>query len=158
MVFIAPELGKWTTCGGLGVMVGELTVGLAALGVKVTVISPFYDKNKKGTTDYLKADGIHYKRNIKTMVGEDVVDIGLHEGYVNGVRLVFLHNAMYFPSPYPNTTSCETLRAMMLMAKGSLEALCQLQLIPSMIVTNDWFTGLVAAVAKVCIYVTLLYY
>jgi hypothetical protein len=149
VVFMAPELGKWTTCGGLGVMVDELTVGLAALGVKVTVISPFYDRNKKGKTDYLRADGVHWEQNIRTVVGNDVVEVGLHEGYVNGVRLIFLHNPMYLPSPYPDNTSRERLRAMILMAKGSLEALCQLRLIPNMIVTNDWFTGLVPAFAKV---------
>ena len=34
------------------------------------------------------------------------------------------------------------------MAKSTLEALCQKRLIPSLIVTNDWFTGLVAAYAR----------
>ena len=33
-------------------------------------------------------------------------------------------------------------------AKGSLELICQLQKIPELIVTNEWFTGLVAAYAR----------
>jgi starch synthase len=34
------------------------------------------------------------------------------------------------------------------MAKATLELLCQVKLIPSLVVTNDWFTGLTAAYAK----------
>jgi hypothetical protein len=66
IVFTAPELGRWSTVGGLGVMVDELTVGLADLGEDVYVISPYYDKNRKGETGYLAKDpaGIHYLQNI----------------------------------------------------------------------------------------------
>lgn len=32
IVFCAPELGRWSTVGGLGVMVDELSVGLVELG------------------------------------------------------------------------------------------------------------------------------
>lgn len=32
IVFCTPELGRWSTVGGLGVMVDELSVGLAQLG------------------------------------------------------------------------------------------------------------------------------
>lgn len=32
IVFCSPELGRWSTVGGLGVMVDELSVGLANLG------------------------------------------------------------------------------------------------------------------------------
>lgn len=32
IVFCAPELGRWSTVGGLGVMVDELSLGLVALG------------------------------------------------------------------------------------------------------------------------------
>lgn len=32
IIFCTPELGKWSTVGGLGVMVDELSVGLADLG------------------------------------------------------------------------------------------------------------------------------
>ena len=53
IVFCTPELGKWSTVGGLGVMVDELSVGLAELGQDVYVISPYYERNKKGATGYL---------------------------------------------------------------------------------------------------------
>ena len=32
IVFCTPELGRWSTVGGLGVMVDELSIGLAKLG------------------------------------------------------------------------------------------------------------------------------
>jgi starch synthase len=61
--FITPELGRWSTVGGLGVMVDELTQGLAKLGQDVMVISPYYDRNKYGDQGYLSKNsiGIHKK-------------------------------------------------------------------------------------------------
>jgi len=48
IVFATPELGRWSTVGGLGVMVDELAIGLADLGQEVIVISPYYERNRKG--------------------------------------------------------------------------------------------------------------
>ena len=42
----------------------------------------------------------------------------------------------------------ETLREIGSFAKASLQLLCELQIIPSIILTNDWFTGLTPAYAK----------
>ena len=53
IALITPELGRWSTVGGLGVMVDELSIGLAQLGEDVTCVSPYYDKNRKGETNYL---------------------------------------------------------------------------------------------------------
>ena len=66
IVFCTPELGRWSTVGGLGVMVDELSVGLAKLGQEVIVISPYYDRNRKGLTGYLAKDpaGFQYIDNI----------------------------------------------------------------------------------------------
>ncbi len=66
IVFCTPELGRWSTVGGLGVMVDELAYGLSLLGEEVWVISPYYERNRKGETGYLAKDpaGIDYKENI----------------------------------------------------------------------------------------------
>ena len=48
IVFATPELGRWSTVGGLGVMVDELSIGLVDLGQDVTVVSPYYERNRKG--------------------------------------------------------------------------------------------------------------
>lgn len=71
IVFATPEIGKWSTVGGLGyyfnwrVMVDELSQGLAALNENVYVISPYYHRNKKGDTDYLRQDNIHHEFNMR---------------------------------------------------------------------------------------------
>ena len=62
IVFVSPELGRWSTVGGLGVMVDELTRGLAQLGTNVTVITPYFERNRGGQTGYLAKDNIHWKR------------------------------------------------------------------------------------------------
>jgi len=54
IAFITPELGRWSTMGGLGVMVDELSVGLAELGEEVICISPYYERNRKGESGYLE--------------------------------------------------------------------------------------------------------
>ena len=51
--FITPELGRWSTVGGLGVMVDELSQGLTSIGQEVLMISPYYNQNSKGNTNYL---------------------------------------------------------------------------------------------------------
>ena len=48
IVIITPELGKWSTVGGLGVMVDNLSKALAHQGQRVLVISPYYDSNRYG--------------------------------------------------------------------------------------------------------------
>ena len=48
IVFVTPEVGKWSTVGGVGVMVDELTQNLAALNLDVHVVSPYYNYNRKG--------------------------------------------------------------------------------------------------------------
>ncbi|MEB3327593.1 MAG: glycogen/starch synthase, partial [Synechococcus sp.] len=151
VVFITPELGKWSTAGGLGVMVEELSCTLAEdLKVEdVVVISPFYEYGRKGEQDYLRADGIEWRMNVEVVVGVlGKITIGVHEGMHKGRRLVFLHHSQYFPRVYEDKGAVEMVATLALFAKASLEVLCHAKLIPSVILTNDWFTGLVPAYAK----------
>jgi starch synthase len=76
------------------------------------------------------------------------IEMGVHEGRVKNVRLFFLHNASVFPRPYPDLDAYGQMRVLAAFAKGTLELLCQWHLIPNMVVTNDWFTGLVPAYAR----------
>ncbi len=79
-------------------MVDELTVTLAELGADVVAVTPFYHLDRKGRGDYLKPDGITYTgRTITIHVGSERIDLGLHQGTVNGVRVLFLHHADVFP-------------------------------------------------------------
>ena len=103
IVFATPELGRWSTVGGLGVMVDELSIGLAKLGQTVTVISPYYERNRKGQTGYLAHDpaGIRLVDSFTIVVNNQNVAVSVHEGTVRDVKVVFLHNADAFPAPYP---------------------------------------------------------
>ena len=150
IVFATPELGRWSTVGGLGVMVDELAIGLADLGQEVIVISPYYERNRKGQTGYLAQDpaGIRYVDNIHVDIGGGMT-LGVHEGMVKGVKVVFLHNGDIFPSPYPDAQPGYIVHQIAVFGKAVLEYCCQRQNIPAICVTNDWFTGLVAAYAKV---------
>ncbi len=71
IAFVTPELGKWSTVGGLGVMVDELSCTLSELGQVTWVISPYYDKNRHGESGYLAKDGIEWKFNVHVSVGWD---------------------------------------------------------------------------------------
>jgi len=125
IVFCTPELGRWSTVGGLGVMVDELSIGLADLGQDVYVISPYYERNRKGKTGYLAEDpaGIKYVDNIKVDIGHGYT-LGVHEGRVKNVKVIFLHNGDVFPSPYPDGQPAYILQQISVFGKACLEYLC----------------------------------
>jgi len=59
-------------------------------------------------------------------VNTDVkITIGVHEGSVGGVKLVFLHHAEIFPSPYPEQTPATAVRQLSVFGKACLEYLCK---------------------------------
>ena len=121
--FVTPELGRWSTVGGLGVMVDELSQGLQEIGQDLIMISPYYDRNKKGQTDYLKDDpfNIHYIRNIEVQLDQKYT-FGVHYGEGNGnIKYYFLHNYKIFPKPYPDYGCEDTLRQICLFCKASLQ-------------------------------------
>lgn len=149
IVFVTTELGKWSTVGGLGVMVDELSCTLAQhLGQTVYIVTPYYNYDRKGNPAYMDPAEVQYKFNITVEVAGEKTVLGVHEGKVRGVNLIFLHNARFFPHPYPDWNVPDGLRFLSLIGKASLEVLCQKRLLPQLIVTNDWPTGLVAAYAK----------
>ena len=78
--------------------------------------------------------------------------LGVHEGTVDGVKVVFLHNSEVFPVPYPDADAEMTTRQIALFSKACLEWCCQRHKIPSVCVTNDWFTGFVPGYAKVGVF------
>nr|PIL98945.1 putative glycogen synthase [Toxoplasma gondii COUG] len=148
--FVTPELGRWSTVGGLGVMVDELSTTLATeLGQEVWVVSPYYDRNRKGEQDYLARDGIRHAFNVTVNVGGESITLGVHTGsVVSGVKLFFLHCASVFPCIYPDVYGLEQIRFIVTFAKAALEIFCHLGTIPPLIITNDWPTCLIPAYAK----------
>ena len=139
--FVTPELGRWSTVGGLGVMVDELSQGLRSIGQEIIMISPYYNQNRKGKTDYLANDpfNIHYTKNVSIQL-DNRYEFGVHYGEGNnGIKYYFLHNASIFP---------DIVREMACFCKASLQLLCDIGTIPAIVVTNDWFTGFTPAYGK----------
>lgn len=144
LVFLTAELGRFSTAGGLGVMVDELTQGLAALGLDVYVISPYYTVNRKNQTGYL-GEGINWTQNVKVNLGTHEVECGIFEGKENGVNLIFLERGDYFPKVYADPGGAERhMQTVVLMSLGSLEICCQKGLVPGLVVSNDWLPSMVS--------------
>lgn len=144
LVFLSAELGRFSTAGGLGVMVDELSQGLAKLGLEVYVVSPYYAVNRKNQPDYL-GEGIVWTRNIYVDLGTSQVEVGVFEGVENGVNLVFLERKDFFTKVYENPgTAIRHLQCIMLLSLGSLEVFCQKAVRPSLVVTNDWLASMAA--------------
>jgi glycogen synthase len=149
IVFVTPEIGRWSTVGGLGVMVDELTQQLANMEEDVIVITPYYERNRKGETGYLTNDpvGFKYIGNIEVILDQKYI-FGVHYGDCNKVKIYFLHNLEVFPQAYAEGNNSYVLKQISLMSKAALELLCFLTTIPALVITNDWFTGLTAAYSK----------
>ncbi|XP_026192579.1 uncharacterized protein LOC34618951, partial [Cyclospora cayetanensis] len=155
LVFVAPELGKWSTVGGLGVMVDELSTTLAT----AVAASPARHGTRgsfrvssiavRGERGYLEKDGISHAFNVEVHVGGEFIKLGIHRGcVVKKVQLYFIHHASIFPQPYPEFYGVDAIRMLVTFAKGALELLCHERIIPQLIVTNDWPTSLIPAYAK----------
>jgi len=93
-------------------------------------------------------DDIKHLFNLEVYLGDGKYIVGVHGGKVKGVTVYFLHQPFVFPRVYADGDARFTITQLALMAKASLELFCALQLIPSLIITNDWFTGLTAAYPK----------
>ena len=134
IVFVSAEMGRFSTVGGVGVLVDELTRSIARQGYKVFVVTPYFNYNKYGHTDYLRAeDGFSYRGNITVGIGDwEQQSFGVHVGKENGVDLVFLHNYTYFPTPYSGETADYKLRSVVALSKAALQACVFLNIKPSM--------------------------
>ena len=150
IVFITPELGRWTAVGNLGKTVDELTQSLRTLGLEIIVISPYYYQNIKGETKYLKNDpfDIKHLKEISIFLDENY-SFGIYHGVGDdGIKYYFIENKKIFPRPYPDFNVVDNLRSISSLAKVSLELLININIIPSIVVTNDWVTGLTAAIGR----------
>ncbi|KAL0212721.1 hypothetical protein RCL1_006347 [Eukaryota sp. TZLM3-RCL] len=158
LVFVTAELGKWSTIGGLGVMVFELTKKMADQGESVVVISPYYHYNKFHETGYLEKDGVKYLGNISINLGDaSPSTLGVHGGFIGGVYYIFLHSQELFNYPYEFKDDVHKFKSCCGLAKGSLEVLSRTEFFDSkfgpklskqVIVTNDWMAAPLAAFAK----------
>ena len=148
--FITPEIGRWSGISNLGKTVDEITHCLGLLGQDIYVISPYYQKNKDGKTNYLENDrcGFICLNSFEITLDKKYI-FDIYFGKLFGVKLYFIKNDEVFPYPYSFKTPHEFLLLQMaVMGKASLALLNNIGITPSLIVSNDWFTGLVPAFGK----------
>ena len=148
--FITPEIGEWTTVGKLGKTIDELTIGICSLGQEIIIISPYYYENSKGQKNYLNNDPFNFKyiKDISITL-DNTYSFRIYYGISDiGIKYYFIENEKLFPYPYPIFNTSDTLKEIAGFAKTSLELLKDLNIAPSIIVTNDWITGLVPAYGK----------
>ena len=147
VMLTAPELGPFSKVGGLSTMVWELAKELVSLGLDIHVVSPYYSVSPKGETNYLNKYNVTFKFKMDVYC-PNKTEIGVYYGLVDGVKCWFLHHYSFFSAPYQTGSTSFRLQLLVLMAKAPLELCCQTQMIPSLVVTNDWMTGLTAAYAR----------
>lgn len=118
-------------------------------GFRCNVISPYYNENIEGHTDYLKKYGIEFERNIEVFVSKPY-KIGVHRGVIENVKCWFIHHFELFSKPYPQGSNSYKFDIMLTIADACLEMIYQFfEKMPCLIVTNDWLTGLIPAFAKI---------
>ena len=147
LVFVTPEYGKYCKVGGIAVMVQDLCETLARFGEEVIVVMPYYHSNSKGETNYMDQWGVEYKKNIDIYL-KDHHEFGVHYVEDRGVKIYFLHNPHIYPLVYANLGPLHIVSQLACTGKSTLELLCQEGIKPSVVVTNDWPAGLVAAYHK----------
>lgn len=147
IVFVTPEYGNYSKVGGIAVMVNDLCKVLASFGEEVIVVTPYYNTNRKGETDYLIREGVNYLRNVEIYL-KGRHEFGVHEIKEHGVQIYFMHNPHIYPQIYPDLGPQHMMTHLACTGKSTLQLLCDQGINPSFVVTNDWPAGLVAAYHK----------
>lgn len=96
IVFVTPEYRGVSIAGGISVMVADLCEQLVLLGCKVTIVTPYYNIDKNGQSNYLTTK---YLFNL-TIYLDHQYDFGVHEMNLNGVQIYLLHNHGIFYKLY----------------------------------------------------------
>jgi glycogen synthase len=152
IAFITPELSPWIKIGGISVMIDELATGFVDLGEDIVVIVPYFE-HKKNTGEYIKLDpkgefGIKYLYNISVKLGEIHEVFGIHYGCIKGMKVYFIHHSVHFFEPYPGHDNISRLKSSTFFSKAALQLLCSVEIIPEVIITNDWFTAFTPGYAR----------
>lgn len=129
-------------------MTDELSRGLVDLGEDVYVVTPIYDNKLKEKPDLLEKDGFKHTDTISYYIGGTEYQVGVHFGEYKGVKIYFLHNADMFPAPFAGDDAVYTVKSIALYARVTLELLCRKGIIPALIVSNDWYSGLIPGYIK----------
>lgn len=105
VVVITPEYGEFVKIGGLAVMIEDLCNGLVVDHEDIVVLMPYYDFDKTGKKDYLKAKEVIYSHNMVVAHCGIKYEIGVHVLRRKNITFYFLHNMWLFPSIYQTVRS-----------------------------------------------------
>lgn len=174
VVLISPE-GPHASAGGLSQVISGLLRTLSSSSVQTTLISVLYDKEngkRHSSSETLLRDGfpLDGKRLPLTEVGEVLVRFGPTKVPVSGeinrlaelrpvrvfaaesknVRILLLHHERLADSLYANVWSDELIKRSIFLSQGALEILAnpRFGVLPHLVITNDWMTGLVPALMQ----------
>ncbi|KAL0246198.1 hypothetical protein GEMRC1_007412 [Eukaryota sp. GEM-RC1] len=157
IVLVTAELGKWSTIGGLGVMVYELSQKLAELGQKVVVISPYYHYNKYQKSGYLKDEFQHSLEHdvsfcLTIKFVWEFIRVSMGKSTTSS-----LHSQELFNYPYEFANDGHKFKACCGLSKGALEVLTKPGVLPEefsevsdkmCVITNDWMAAPTAVFGK----------
>lgn len=147
MVFLSAEAEPFSKSGGLANVVYELPREMAAMGEKVTVITPMYRQgHEKAVTKMQKAlqkHGARYTgRNVRFWIRDQECEVGVHEAMVDGVRYLLVDHHELFDGLYWGYTAVEKLRRRVGFARACIEVIDAFDLQPQYVFTNDAYAGL----------------
>jgi len=175
IVLVSPE-GPHASAGGLSQVMGGLIRALSESSIQTTLISPLYElengKRHVAATDLIR-DGIvvdgqrlqlreYGEIMVRFEATKDIATGGVRrfaelrpvriycaEG--KSVRLIFLRHRRLADKLYRNVWADEQVRRALFLAQGALEIMREPKfgVVPHLVITNDWVTGLVPALMQV---------
>jgi starch synthase len=173
VVFATPE-GPHAAAGGLAQVISGLPPELCERGIPVSIITPLYsgeNGNKHPSAQHLLAHGVRIggKVVIPEYVGSITVNLGptYHYGttshrrapsalpikvflaQVENLRIFLLSNSSVFDQLYRPVYADEQLRRAVVLSRAALEVIAtdHFGIKPSAIISNDWMTACVPALA-----------
>ena len=152
--FVTPEIGKWTSTSDIGTMLYDLTESLSSLGQDVYVISIYYHTNYGDKSEYLENDksSFIYLNDIAIEMKNEQYNFKIYFGKLNDVKFYFLYNKDIFPNQNTKIQTDALIKRILLFGKATMELLCHIQVFPSCIISNDYFSGLVPVFGKCNLY------
>ena len=140
--FITPEFGNFQDEDNIDKVIDDLSKGLCSLGQDIIIISPYNCEKAEGKMNYIKEIKINLDKKYSFNIYK-----GNNENNEKGIKYYFLENKKIFGKKNINNINYthDTIREISCLGKASLQLLFESEIIPSIIVTNDWYTGLTPA-------------
>ena len=139
VVFATSEVAPWSKSGGLADVSSALPIALAALGVRMTVVTPLYQGIDRAPMERIA-------RGLGVPLGGDRMHADVWHLRSHGVDWLFLDPPGFFERPYlygpPGGEYNDNAFRFAFLARGALEVALEQDLRPDVFHANDWHTGL----------------